>query len=296
MKKIGHFLTLARPANIVTAIADILAGVAIALSLSSQVTSLQIIDICLLIASTIGLYGGGIVFNDIFDLQTDKIERPERILPSGKLSLEEAMLFGSLLFSFAICFAFIASSTSGVIAICIMLLALSYDKLTKRHQVIGPLNMGLCRSFNLLLGISIIPSALNQFWFLGFIPLAYIAAITLVAQKENTGKNKNSILYAIFLDTAVMITLLIIVYYHSTTFWTSLPFIIFWFGINLIAKSNAYQKNNPEKIKKAVKIGVISIIPLNAIYVAGFMDWTYGFLLIGLLPISFLLAKKFAVT
>ena len=35
--------------------------------------------------STIGFYGGGIVFNDIFDLELDKIERPERVIPSGKV-------------------------------------------------------------------------------------------------------------------------------------------------------------------------------------------------------------------
>ena len=46
----------------------------------------------------------------------------------------------------------------------------------------------------------------------------------------------------------------------------------------------------------AVKMGVLSLIPLNASYVAGFGHWTLGLLVLLLLPISLGLAKRFAVT
>ena len=52
----------------------------------------------------------------------------------------------------------------------------------------------------------------------------------------------------------------------------------------------------PENIKKAVKMGVLSIIPLNASYAAGFGGWEIGIFVLFLLPILILLAKKFAVT
>ncbi len=82
---IKPYLQLARPANIITAIADIIAGIAIA-TFSFPSLVIKPFEVFLLSVSTIGLYGGGIVFNDIFDLELDKIERPERILPTGKIS------------------------------------------------------------------------------------------------------------------------------------------------------------------------------------------------------------------
>ncbi|MFY7889336.1 MAG: polyprenyltransferase, partial [Spirosomataceae bacterium] len=68
------YLQLIRPANIVTAVADILAGI----SLSGFVFSWQldkVIEVGLLIAATKMLYAGGIVFNDVFDAELDAIER-----------------------------------------------------------------------------------------------------------------------------------------------------------------------------------------------------------------------------
>ena len=64
------YLQLTRPANIITAIADILAGVAIA-TFSFSIDEIDPTKVILLCISTIGLYGGGIVFNDIFDLELD---------------------------------------------------------------------------------------------------------------------------------------------------------------------------------------------------------------------------------
>ena len=70
-----------RPANIVTAVADILAGIAMAGTLYFK--QFDITAIILLILSTAFLYGGGVVMNDVFDADLDKVERPERPIPSG---------------------------------------------------------------------------------------------------------------------------------------------------------------------------------------------------------------------
>jgi len=63
-----------RPANIVTSVADVLAGIAISGYLTNQTFHIQnLLPILLLCFSTIGLYGGGVVFNDVFDAALDKI-------------------------------------------------------------------------------------------------------------------------------------------------------------------------------------------------------------------------------
>ena len=88
---------LIRPANIITAISDILAGSAIAGYFIEFYTP-SISKLILLLLSTSCLYAGGIVFNDIFDINIDRSERPERPLPKGQISLKNAQIFGISLF------------------------------------------------------------------------------------------------------------------------------------------------------------------------------------------------------
>ena len=154
-----------RLANIVTAISDILAGVAISGYISDQ--SWQGADlrpVVLLVISTVGLYGGGVVFNDVFDAELDKVERPERPIPSGLFKKETAALFATLLLFAGILHAYFVhpqgiSSTSTLLAITIAFASVVYDRWGKHYSFLGPLNMGLCRGLNLLLGISVLPDA-----------------------------------------------------------------------------------------------------------------------------------------
>ena len=40
-----------------------------------------------LLLSSAGLYLGGMVLNDVFDARLDAVERPERPIPSGRVSI-----------------------------------------------------------------------------------------------------------------------------------------------------------------------------------------------------------------
>ena len=117
--KIFYYLVLMRPANIVTAIADILAGVAIAGIALSQIPDTSLLNVLLLVLSTIGLYGGGIVFNDYFDYEIDKEERPERPLPSGKVTKKQAAILGGSLLLIGFVSASMVGMWSGLIALSI---------------------------------------------------------------------------------------------------------------------------------------------------------------------------------
>ena len=288
---IKPFLVLIRPANVVTAIADILAGLSVAGLLTGGIDGAS----SMLIVATIGLYGGGIVFNDIFDFELDQIERPERILPSGQLSLSQAQVFGSLLLVMGIVAAFSVSAVSGSIAILIAILALLYDKYSKHHTFLGPLNMGLCRSFNLLLGMSISQAALVSYWPLGFIPLLFIFDITLTSQGEVKGNNRSSLYLALLLDLLVF-GLLIATYFYQNSILPAVLFLCFWLAMNGSAKWKAIKENSPGNVMNAVRMGVLSLIPLNASIAAGFGGWLAGLIILLLLPISLVMAKYFSVT
>ncbi|MFT5998446.1 MAG: hypothetical protein ACI81P_000899 [Neolewinella sp.] len=294
--RIKDFLMFARPANVVTAIADILAGAAIAGAFSG-IAWPDYGPLSLLVLATSGLYAGGIVFNDVFDLETDRVERPERILPSGKIGLTTAYIFGGSLLLLGVIAASLVSLLSGSIALLVALLALCYDKFGKHFQALGPINMGLCRAGNLLLGISLSPVALAAHWWVGIIPVLFIAAVTLTSQKEAVGNNKMSIFFALSLDGVILSLLIGFSLFEDYSLLASLPFIAIWFLMNVVAKIRAIRQNTPSNIQMAVKMGVISLISLDASLAAGFSgSFLIGLLVLLLLPCSLFLARRFAVT
>ncbi len=290
-------LQLIRPANIVTAISDILAGIAIAGFLFPEMWNQQlVIQILLLIIATMGLYGGGIVFNDIFDIKEDRLSRPERVIPSGRISLKKAKILGISLFTVGILSASLVSEFSGLIAATIAMLSLLYDKYSKHNKFLGPINMGLCRGVNLILGMSINTYLQPEYFIIGLIPVIFVAAITLTAQKETKGKNKLAIITAMILDLSIVVSFVLMAYYFNLNLKNTAIFLLVWYIINAVAKAKAILNNNPLFIQKAVKMGVLSLIPLNASYVAGFSSIIMAFLVMCLLPLSLYLSKKFPVT
>ncbi|SFZ90915.1 4-hydroxybenzoate polyprenyltransferase [Flaviramulus basaltis] len=297
MKTWSAMLLIMRPANIITAIADILAGIAIAGFFAPEILNQQIVfQIILLSIATAGLYGGGIVFNDVFDLYLDKINRPERVIPSGRLSLNKAKTLGIVLFLLGIIAAFCISIFSGFIAITTMICALMYDKYGKHHTFLGPINMGLCRGLNLILGMSINPELDPKYFLIAILPVIFVSAITLTAQKETKGKNKLAIGLAMVLDACIVVGFWIISQHFNFSIKNTFIFLLLWYAVNAISKLNAIVNNSPKLIMKAVKIGVLSLIPLNASYVAGFSSVYIAILVLCLLPISLFLSKKFPVT
>jgi 4-hydroxybenzoate polyprenyltransferase len=157
-------------------------------------------------------------------LELDKIERPERAIPSGRIRLQNAFIFGTMLLLIGIISAFLNNSLSGIIASLVAILALVYDKYGKHHSFLGPMNMGLCRGGNLILGMSIVASTVSEWWWLGILPVCYIAAITMISRGEVHGGKKNTLYFAAFLYAFVNISQLTIAY-RLDTLWFSLAFV-----------------------------------------------------------------------
>jgi len=282
-----------RPANIVTSVADVLAGIAISgyFLLGDQ----EFLSVFLLCLSTIGLYGGGIVFNDVFDADLDRIERPERAIPSGAISKKEATLLGIVLLCIGIFAAFAFSLRSGIIAFLILVFALVYNKFSKHYAFLGPLNMGVCRGMNLLLGVSIVSISLQSLYLLGLIPLIYIFSITMISQGEVHGSSKKKLYAGAFLYEIVIGAILYAAFLQQNIFYSALFVVLFaWmiFKPLFAAIKDPIGKN----IGKAVKAGVISLILMDAAWAAAYGQIFFAMLIAMLLPLSLWLAKRFAVT
>ncbi|WP_322745174.1 UbiA-like protein EboC [Nostoc sp. LEGE 12447] len=297
------YLELMRPANIVTAWADILlgfaasgSGIIFAQLMNGEASFSILIPLAWLLLATTGLYGGGIVFNDVFDAELDAKERPNRAIPSGRVSRQNATLLGSILFTIGIIAAFQVSLLSAAIAIFITLSSLLYDSLAKHHPFFGPLNMGLCRGSNLLLGVSAVPEIIGERWYLALIPVLYIAAITAISQGEVHGGKKITGVLALLLIAIVLTAVLALGLLEEYTAIAALPFAIF-LAIRILPNFiKAAREPIAENIRNAVRIGVLSLIVLDATVASGFAGLYYGLLVLILLPISMKLAKVFAVT
>ena len=292
MEKILGYIRLMRPANVVTSVADVLAGIAISgffLTLESYVT------VTLLCISTIGLYSGGIIFNDVFDADLDKIERPERSIPSGLITVKEAVIFGSVFFVIGIITAGLCNRYALIISLLIVVACLTYNKWLKHHVIFGPLNMGLCRGLNLLLGISILPPEVQSWWFLAITPIVYISSITMISRGEVHGGSKKTLYFASLLYLIVIFSILYFSYTNNHITLTLVFVMAFgWMIFNPLF--TAINKPVSQNIGKAVKAGVIAMILLNAAWASAFGTWQVALIIVILLPLSLLLSKTFAVT
>ncbi|MGJ7029649.1 UbiA-like protein EboC [Niabella hirudinis] len=295
MRKLFYYITLCRPANVITAMADVLAGASIALFYSNGDAPAEFYTngIFLLVA-TAALYAGGIVFNDIFDLETDRIERPERVIPSGTISKQAALIFGTVLLMIALASSAMAGGTSFFIACGIACAALLYNYKSKHHAIAGPLNMGVCRGLNLLLGLSLVPGLLKPNAWLAIVPLVYIFAVTTISRDEVHGGKKKNLAVAFILYLIVFITLCIITGY--TKVYMGLGLLLPFFISIMRPLYKAWQNPLPKNIIKAVKAGVLSILFLDATWAAIHNQFLICALIICLLPLSILLGKYFAVT
>ena len=190
------WLKLIRLPNLPTAVANVLA----AFLLVNQSWSAWP-QLLLLIIASMSLYSAGMVLNDVFDVDRDRAERPNRPIPSGQISLTAARNFGLILLSLGIFAAILAGvitgnaaaifkcgTVAGLLAVCIWL----YDGPLKRTPM-APWIMGACRSLNIMLGGATASSiqagsTLAGFpiilWTVAFAIGLVITGITLLARNE----------------------------------------------------------------------------------------------------------------
>lgn len=283
------YLELVRPPNVMTAVADILAGYAVAGHNNPRALPW-------LVGATACLYAGGVVLNDYFDRHLDAIERPERPLPSGRVPAGAAAGLGGGLLLVGIGLASRGTPTAGVVAAVIAGMILLYDSLAKRHGVLGPAVMGACRALNLLLGMAAAPAVLAGRWPLALIPFTYIAAVTLVSRGEVHGGKREAAALALISLGGVIIVLagisagagagqLAALAVTLLLAWRVLP--PFW---------RVYKDPGPAGIRQAVKAGVLSLVLVDATLGAAYAGPLYGAAVLATAVVAAGLARLFSVT
>lgn len=281
------YLQLMRPANVATALADVLAGYAIA-GLGHRRALLW------LLVSTACLYAGGVVLNDFFDRDLDRVERPERPIPSGRVPANSAAALGAGLLFAGIVAAFMANPAAGLIGVAIAALVVLYDAWGKHRALFGPINMGSCRGLNLLLGVAAAPVVLSAAWPVALLPLLYITAVTAVSRGEVLGGSREVAAFALISLSLVLSALIGLGVVAASWAGVLLAVVL---GL-LVAPPfwAVYHEPSPPRIRRAIRTGVLSLVVLNAAIGAIYAGPTYALIVLATGAIAFSLARVFAVT
>lgn len=107
-----------------------------------------------MITSSVCLYWAGMALNDLADRHLDADERPERPIPSGRVSAGEALSLYCGLTSVGLVLAGLAGRRSGLMrATALAAVAAAYDLVLKPTPA-GPATMALARVLNVGMGMS----------------------------------------------------------------------------------------------------------------------------------------------
>jgi 4-hydroxybenzoate polyprenyltransferase len=319
MNRLRVYAQLVRLPNVFTAFADIGLGILATWQLTPEALP-GIWSALFLLAASGCLYSGGIVFNDVFDVQQDKRERPSRPIPSGRLSRSGAALFGIMLLIVGIGFAFLAGGYGGdiivgrqtrlsgaptggylpfthsplYIACLLAVLILLYDGWLKRFWA-GPLGMGACRFLNVLLGLSLAPN-LGWPWgiHLALVVGIYVVGVTWFARTEAQMSSRSALagaagVMAVGLLLALPAPAMVTEFHLAPHPFVLFPYVLVALGFLIgFPISRAISRPTAAHVQKAVKQAIMGLVILDATLASAIAGIGGLVILILLLPALYL--------
>ncbi|MDR3611309.1 MAG: geranylgeranylglycerol-phosphate geranylgeranyltransferase [Ignavibacteriaceae bacterium] len=132
MKKLSSYIILIRPLNfLITFLTVIVAAV---ICYKGDISLLKVLLAALTASLTLS---AGNIINDIFDIKGDKINHPERPLPSGIISVNSALIYYFILTVISISLSLFISNLNLIINLLAVLLLLLYSFSIKKYILWG---------------------------------------------------------------------------------------------------------------------------------------------------------------
>lgn len=300
------YFQLLRVPNLFTAAADVAMGflfVAGPAMFENPVTlsPLGIRLAAMLVGSSVLLYLAGVVLNDVFDLELDRDEQPDRPLPSGRIPVGVAQAIGwtALLIGLGLAVAAAVQLEHwlpAAVGCSLAAMVVLYDAVLKR-TILGPPAMGACRMLNVLLGMSVM-AALPEphHWLVAGAIGVYITGVTWFARNDARRSNRLELVAA----AVVMMTGVAML--GSLPLWTDALVRDLradptnWYlmsgllGLIILVRCGwAIAEPSPGRVRVAVAQSIISLVVLDAAvtFAARGMYWAL-IVLVLLFPAMFL--------
>lgn len=313
---------LVRLPNVFTVVADILMGFLFVRP------SLQPLGMFLLaLFASISLYWAGMILNDVYDYEQDLRERPHRPLPAGCISRGAATIVGWILLGLGVAFAAIAGTglavagsdrafdwRPGAISVALAACVVLYDRWLKTTPL-GPIAMGGCRTFNILLAMScgwVATDAAGQsgFEFSQFVVAAafgvYIAGVTWFARNEAGTSNRGIMVGGLLVIITGLSTLAAFPQFGAFEEGRMLvlrpdymwPLLVLLLGFAIVRRCMvAITTLAPSSIQAAVKQCILSLIVLDAaVCLAVRSPWWWAVGILSLLVPTLALGRYFYST
>jgi 4-hydroxybenzoate polyprenyltransferase len=283
--RLRDVLALIRLPNVLTAPTDVAMGLAVSGAPWGGA-------IALLGASALA-YAGGMALNDACDAPLDAVERPERPIPSGRVSRTAAFALAAVALLASLALAAAAGAHTFGVAVLLAAAIVLYDAAVKA-TVVGPLAMASCRALNVGLGIAVgplvapaLPAAAVLF--------VYVLVLTMVSRFE-----VRTAPAAVVRGTALALAALLAVAAlliadtwprHAAAGICGLVALVGWLAGPV---RGALADPSPPRIIGIVKACVLGIVLLDAAFVAAAAGPARGLLVASALVPAYLLGRRFA--
>ncbi|MBU7017034.1 MAG: UbiA family prenyltransferase [Theionarchaea archaeon] len=141
------------------------------------------------------LWAGGQVFNDIFDLDVDKINTPYRAVPSGRFTVRESVALGGILTLTGIFLSVLTSSlVCQILTLSAVLLSNVYSYTLKRKGLSGHMNFALCVLLCIYIGQSAVSGRITSFFAPLGVFLFHIAINIMASVGDVVGDKKTNVM------------------------------------------------------------------------------------------------------
>lgn len=305
---------LVRLPNVFTVLADVSAAF-----LLVHHGPTPVIRFILVALAGVALYWAGMILNDVFDVEQDRKQRPQRPIPAGLISLRQARVAGWLLLLAGIGIA----TTSGripadgapttwlpaMVATALAIMIIAYDGPLKKTPL-APAAMGSCRVLSFLLGASpcfaiVAGTPLFEKYLLGIAVGfgVYIMGITTMARREAEGGPSSNLPVGLIVITLGALMLAFAPQLSPNQAGWALPangvfpLMIGAISFPVVMRGfRAVREPTPIKIQTTIRIGIFTIIPLAASYAFLGAGPLWGLALFGLTIPSLYFSLQFRVT
>lgn len=232
------------------------------------------------------LTGASMIINDIYDYEVDLVNSPKRPLPSGFVKLNEAWMYGIILFSIGIISAYMINQYCFIIALISSTISILYNAYFKRYGIIGNFMVSFCVAMPFIFGAYAVGGGsklLLTFSIIAFLVNTGREIIKGVADVEGDykrsiktvaivyGVKKAGIIATIFFTLAMIVVIIPIVLKWVSWFYTliiMLPLIGLVFEIFSILRG----LNKEKSLKIKNRLLLYMLFALMAMFVGGFYE------------------------